>query len=143
MPLLWQPLEVVVGTSACYCARECKIWYSDTETSCVTNSICCFRHCFLKYAGVQRIGLSKTAYIFRINEWNAIKTNFFKPFMLNILVHKHCHLQKMAEGAIINELHDDHDWLHLGDHTIQLDDIGVGKLPHDGGLYEEVITHLV
>ena len=45
----------------------------------------------------------------------------------------------MVKGAILQELHDDHDWVHSCDDTIQLDNIGVGELTHDGRLGEKII----
>ena len=38
---------------------------------------------------------------------------------------------------------DDHDWVGLGDHALQEDDVGVLELPHDAGLGEEVDLGLV
>ena len=55
----------------------------------------------------------------------------------------HTYPEIVVQRAIIHELHDNHDWLHLGDDTIQLDDIGMIELTHNGSLCQKVITHLV
>ena len=52
------------------------------------------------------------------------------------------HPEVVEEGAILKELHDDHDWLYLSDHTIQLDNVRVVELTHDGRLREKVIPLL-
>ena len=46
-------------------------------------------------------------------------------------VYKHYYQKEVAKRAINHELHDDHYWLHLGDDSIQLDDIGMIELTHD------------
>lgn len=43
-----------------------------------------------------------------------------------------------VQGAILHELGDDHHGCALGDHTLQMDDVGMIKLAHDGGLAQEV-----
>ena len=40
----------------------------------------------------------------------------------------------VVERTIFHKLHDDHSWVHLGDNTIQLDDVRVAELTHDGRL---------
>lgn len=42
------------------------------------------------------------------------------------------------QWSILHELCDNHDWSVLGDHTLQMDDIGMFKLPHDAGLAQEL-----
>lgn len=43
-----------------------------------------------------------------------------------------------VQGAILHELSDDHHRRALGDNTLQVDDIGMVELAHDGGLTQEV-----
>lgn len=42
------------------------------------------------------------------------------------------------QWSILHELCDNHDWSALGDHPLQVDDIGMLKLPHDAGLAQEL-----
>ena len=49
------------------------------------------------------------------------------------------HPEIVEERAVLKKLHDDHDGLHSSDNTIQLDNIRVSELTHDGGLREKVI----
>lgn len=62
----------------------------------------------------------------------------FKEF-----THVFTHPEVVVEGTIVHELHDNHGWLHLRNNSIQLDDIGMIKLTHNGRLSEEVILHLI
>lgn len=43
-----------------------------------------------------------------------------------------------VQGAILHELSDDHHRRAFGDNTLQVDDIGVVELAHDGCLTQEV-----
>lgn len=43
-----------------------------------------------------------------------------------------------VQGAVLHELSDDHHRGALGDNTLQVDDVGVVELAHDGGLAQEV-----
>ena len=45
------------------------------------------------------------------------------------------------ERPIVHELHDDHGRIDPGDHPVQLDDIIVIKLPHDGSFIQEICPH--
>ena len=58
------------------------------------------------------------------------------------IVHTTTHSEIVKEGSILKELHDDHKRLHSGDHTVQLDNVGVVELRHDGRLREKVIPLL-
>lgn len=46
--------------------------------------------------------------------------------------------QEGVQGAVLHELSDDHHRRALGDNTLQVDDVGVVKLAHDGGLTQEL-----
>ncbi len=48
-----------------------------------------------------------------------------------------------VERPVLHELCDDHDRSALGDHTLQADDVGVVKLPHDWSLGQEVTSLLL
>lgn len=61
---------------------------------------------------------------------------------MRLEVHCVTHPQVGVERAIIHELHDYHGRVYLGYHTIQLDDIVMIKLAHDGCLIQEVSPHL-
>lgn len=43
-----------------------------------------------------------------------------------------------VQGAVLHELSDDHHGRALGDNTLQVNDVGVVELAHDGGLTQEV-----
>ena len=51
--------------------------------------------------------------------------------------------QELVERPVLHVLGDDHDGVGLGDHPLQVDDVGVVELAHDGGLGEEVEAVLV
>lgn len=44
------------------------------------------------------------------------------------------------QWSILHEFCDNHDWSAFGDHALQVDDIGMLKLPHDAGLAQELST---
>lgn len=43
-----------------------------------------------------------------------------------------------VQRSILHELSDDHDRTALGDHALQVNDVGMVELAHDAGLTEEV-----
>ena len=43
-----------------------------------------------------------------------------------------------VQGAVFHELSDDHHRCALGDHALQVDDVGMVELAHDGGLAQKV-----
>lgn len=46
--------------------------------------------------------------------------------------------EKGIQGAILHELSDDHHRRALGHDTLQVDDVGMVELAHDGGFAQEV-----
>ena len=48
------------------------------------------------------------------------------------------HPEVKVQRTILQELHDDHNWIHSRDDAIQLDNVRVGELTHDGRLREKV-----
>jgi len=57
--------------------------------------------------------------------------------------HLHAHSEEGVQRAVLHELGDDHDGAALGDHALQVDDVGMVELAHDAGLAEEVPPLLV
>ena len=48
------------------------------------------------------------------------------------------HPEEGVQGSVLHELCDDHDRAALGHHSLQVDDVGVVELAHDGCLAQEV-----
>lgn len=50
--------------------------------------------------------------------------------------------QKRVQAAILHVLGDDHHWIGARHHALQIDDVRMVKLAHDGSLGEEVAARL-
>lgn len=48
------------------------------------------------------------------------------------------HSKEGVQRSILHELSDDHDRTALGDHPLQVNDVGMVELAHDAGLAQEV-----
>ncbi len=53
------------------------------------------------------------------------------------------HPEERVEGAVLHELGHDHDRVALGDDALEVDDVRVVELTHDGRLRQEVEAVLV
>lgn len=52
--------------------------------------------------------------------------------------HLRAYPEEGVQRSILHELGDDHDRAALGDHALQVDDVGMVELAHDAGLAEEI-----
>ena len=53
------------------------------------------------------------------------------------------HSEEGVQRSVLHELSDDHDRTALGDHALQVNDVGMVELAHDAGLAQEVPSLLL